>query len=341
MEDRAMRSPTSRRRPHPSATVLLMLVAAVAVVVACGSSASAPFVGGGAAPAASAEPAAAAGGTGQQGPADNGNGAASGSGGGSGSGAGHPGDQVAILEDTKIVRTGTLQLTVTDVTSALTNARDAIRNVGGYIGASQQQLDGDSVVASVTYRIPVSRWEDALTAIRSLGTEVGEKTDSVEVTGQIVDLDARIRNLKASETALVAYAEQAPKVTDLLDIQSRLTDTRSQIEQLTAQQAQLSDQAAMATLTVTFGTEVVAVTEAAAKWDPAAQVDQASATLISMGQAVVSFLIVFGIVWLPLILTVLLIGGIALAVARRLGLNRSAGLPPVTPPTTPPSSAEA
>ena len=38
---------------------------------------------------------------------------------------------------------------------------------------------------------------------------------------------------------------------------------------------------------------------------PGRQVDQASATLISMGQAVVSFLIVFGIVWLPLILTVL------------------------------------
>ena len=91
------------------------------------------------------------------------------------------------------------------------------------------------------------------------------------MTGEIVDLDARIRNLKASETALVAYAEQAPKVTDLLEIQSRLTDTRSQIEQLTAQEAQLSDQSAMATLTVTFGTEVVAVTEAAARWDPASR----------------------------------------------------------------------
>ena len=337
-----MRSPTSRRRPHPSATVLLVLAAVGAIVVACsGSSASAPYVSGGAAAASAAPAAPADGGTGQQAPAGNGNGANSGSGGGSGSAAGNPGDQVAILEDAKIVRTGTLQLTVTDVTRALTNARDAIRNLGGYIGGSQQQQDGDSVVASVTYRIPVSRWEDALTAIRGLGTEVGEKTDSVEVTGQIVDLDARIRNLKASETALVAYAEQAPKVSDLLEIQARLTDTRSQIEQLTAQQAQLSDQAAMATLTVTFGTEVVAVTEAAAKWDPAAQVDQASATLISMGQAVVSFLIVFGIVWLPLILTVLLIGAIALAVARRLGLNRSGGLPPVTPPTTPPSSAEA
>jgi hypothetical protein len=124
----------------------------------------------------------------------------------------------------QIVRTGTLQLTVTDVTAALTTpGRDP--DLGGYIGGSQQERDGDTVVASVTYRIPVSRWEDAMDAIRGLGTEVGEKTDAVEVTGQIVDLDARIRNLKASETALVKYAAQAPKVTDLLEIQSRLTDT--------------------------------------------------------------------------------------------------------------------
>ena len=333
-----MRSPTSRRRPHPSATLVLVLTAVGAVVAACsGSAASAPSNANGApaaAAAASAAPAA---------PGDAGTGdrsAANGSGGG-GSQAGNPGDRVAILEDAKIVRTGSLQLTVKDVEPALTNARTAIRNLGGYIGASQQQRDGDTVVASVTYRIPVSRWEDALDAIRGLGTEVSEKTDAVEVTGQIVDLDARIRNLKASETALVAYAEQAPKVSDLLEIQSRLTDTRSQIEQLTAQEAQLTDQSAMATLTVTFGTELVAVTEAAAKWDPAAEVDQASATLISMGQAVVSFLIVFGIVWLPLILSVLLIAGIVLAVARRFGVSRPGGFPPSAPPMSPPSSAEA
>jgi hypothetical protein len=335
-----MRSPTSRRRPNPSASLVLVLMGVGAVIAACnGSAASAPYV----AAAASAAPAAAPGanGSGTRDANGNGSGTDSGTGGGSGSQAGNPGDQVAILEDAKIVRTGSLQLTVQDVNAALTNARTAIRNLGGYIGASQQQRDGDTVVASATYRIPVSRWEDALDAVRGLGTEVGEKTDAVEVTGEIVDLDARIRNLKASETALVGYAEQAPKVSDLLEIQSRLTDTRSQIEQLTAQETLLTDQAAMATLTVTYGTELVAVTEAAARWDPAAEVDQASATLISMGQAVVSFLIVFGIVWLPLIVSILVIAGIVLAVARRLGISRPGGLPPTAPPMSPPSSAEA
>jgi hypothetical protein len=225
-------------------------------------------------------------------------------------------------------------MTVTDVTRSLTGARDAIRSLGGYIGASQQQRDGDSVVATVTYRIPVARWEDALTALRGLGTEIGEKTDSVEVTGDIVDLGARITNLKASEVALVGYAEKAPQVSDLLEIQARLTDTRGQIERLTAQEQQLQDQAAYATLNVTFGTEAVAVTEAAARWDPAAEVDRASATLLGMGQTVLSFLIVFTIVWLPLIVSIAIVVGISLWVARRLGWRRPDRIPPVAPPTT-------
>ena len=316
----------SRRRTGSIVPFLILAVLSVALGACAGSAASTPAARGAAEapalPAATVGPAGAGGATG---------GATTG-GTGSGSGTG----QEAIVDDTKIVRTGSLQLTVKDTEAALGAARDAIRGLGGYIGASQQQRKDDSIVATVTYRIPVARWEDALAAIRRLGTEVAEQTDATEVTGQLVDLDARIRNLKASETALVGYAQNAPKVSDLLEIQARLTDTRGEIERLTAQQATLADQAALATLTVTFGTEVVAVTEAAAKWDPAAEVDRASATLISVGQGLASFLIVFAIVWLPILAGLAIVAAIGLAVARRLGWRRPSGLPPFDPTIGPP-----
>jgi len=196
------------------------------------------------------------------------------------------------------------------------------------------------IVATVTYRIPVARWEEALDAIRRLGTEQGESTQAVEVTGQLVDLDARIRNLKASEAALVGYAANAPKISDLLEIEGRLTDTRGEIERLTSEQAALSDKAALATLTVSFGTEVVAVTEAAAKWDPAAEVDRATAILLGFGQGLASFLILFTIVWLPILVGIGVVVAIGLVIARRLGLRRGGGLPPIDPlgpiaPSTP------
>jgi uncharacterized protein DUF4349 len=249
------------------------------------------------------------------------------------------GADAAFNDGAKIIRTGQLRLEVNDVSKALGAARSAIQGLGGYIGASQQYQDGDDTVATITYRIPADRWESALDALRKLGKELGETTSSADVTGQIVDLDARIRNLKASETALVGYIGKATKVSDVLDIESRLSEVRGQIEQLTAQKAGLDDQVAYATLAVTFGVNVPAVQAAAATWDPSAEADRAGATLVGFLQGLVTAGIWFGIVWLPVLLVLAVAVGVVAVVARRLGLfRRSAGAPPVPP--MPPAAAE-
>jgi len=318
-----IQQPDVHRRP--ALMGLLFAAALIGLIAACGSGASAPLQAVGAGVPADQAPAAAGS-------------AAPYAGAGSGSNVGNNGDVVAALNDAKIVRTGSLELQVADVSRAVTTGRDAIRALGGYVGASQQQRTDDKIVASVTFRIPVARWDEALAALHGLGTIIAEKTDAQEVTDQIVDLDARIRNLKASETALVGYAEKAPKVSDLLEIQSRLTDTRGEIERLTAQQANLQNTAAMATLTVTFGTEVVAVTQVAEQWNPAAEVDRASATLIGIGQAIVSLAIVVAIVWVPILTVLGILALILIVVARRLGWRRPIGPPPAMPPAmTPPA----
>ena len=246
------------------------------------------------------------------------------------------GNNAAVRDGTKIIRTGSLQMEVADVPAALSSARGSIIGLGGFIGASQQYRDGDDVVATVTYRIPADRWEDALDALRRLGTEVGEQTDSADVTGQLVDLDARIRNLKASETALVGYLANATRVEDLLEIESRLMEVRGQIEQLSAQKLSLDDQVAYATLAVTFGTEAKVIEAAAESWDAMSEVEQAGASLLNFLQALATAGIWFAIVWLPILLVFGIVVGVGIYVARRFGwLRRPAGTPPVPPPPAP------
>jgi hypothetical protein len=262
------------------------------------------FSGGGAgAPAASAAPSAAS---------------------GEDSGGDQVGRPVQAVDDAKIVRTGTIDLQVSDVARALDAARAGIRAMGGYIGASQTSNRNDSPVATVTYRVPVARWEDALTLLRGLSglttKVVDEPTQAVEVTGAIVDLQARIRNLRASETALQGIASRATKVSDVLEVQSQLTDVRGQIEQLTAQLTDLGDRASYATLTATYSVRVVAVDAAAKGWEPARVVDEASATLVDILQALTSAGIWFGIVWLPLLVALAVVVAIATVVLRRLGV---------------------
>jgi hypothetical protein len=321
-----MRFPTAGARR--TLVLTLILTATASLVVACSGSAAAPDLsvrGAAAAPAAA--------------PADGSTGSSTEAGQGGApvtpapiaGGSGSTGSGGAAVQDgARIVRTGSLQLDVNDVKTSLNAARDAIVGMGGYIGASQQSNDGTSIVATVTYRIPESRWEEAVAALRSLGDEVGEKTDAAEVTNQIVDLAARIRNLQASETALVRHAADSAKISDLLEVESRLTDVRGQIEQLTAQQKNLENQAAYGTLAVTFGTEVAAVQKAAAQWDPKTEVDRAGASLIGFLQTLTTAGIWFAIVWLPMLIALAIVLGIGLVIARRLGFLRRAA-PPLPP----------
>ena len=249
------------------------------------------------------------------------------------------GDVVGAVDDAKIVRTGTMDLEVSDVPAAVKAARTAILGMGGYVGASNAGTDGDTPFAEISYRIPSDRWEDALAALRVLGglttKIVSEQTQAVEVTSQVVDLEARIRNLQASETAFQGIAAKATKISDVLEIQSQLTTVRGEIEQLQAQLKDLNDRASYATVTVHYAVPIVAVQAATKDWEPGAAVDKASASLISTLQALTDAGIWFAIVWLPMLLVLAMFVGVGVVIARRLGLGRRDSMPPTLPPAPP------
>jgi len=233
------------------------------------------------------------------------------------------GQAVGQRDDALIVRTGSMAVEVADFDAALAKARTAITGLGGYISGSQMATDGDQPYASITYRIPSDRWDDALAALKALGTKVlNEQTQAVEVTMAVVDLDARIENLRVTERSLQAIMAQATKIPDVLEVQAQLTSVRDEIERLTAERDHLKDQASYGTLTVGWSMPVVAVAAVQGSWDPAAIVDEALAQLVQLGQGVFTAGIWLAIVGLPLILIGLVLVGIVVLLARRLGLGR-------------------
>ena len=236
--------------------------------------------------------------------------------------------------DTFIVRTGSISIEVPKIEQALTDVRSAIAGLGGYVSDSDQTNQGDQVSASVTYRVPVARWQDALDAIQKIATKVDSaKSNAVDVTGQVLDLGARIDNLRTTELALQAIMARATKIADVLDVESKLSDVQGQIEQLSTEQTHLKGQASLATLTVVFSLPATqAVVQTSRGWDPGAQLDQASAALLGIGQALASAGIWLVIVGLPIAIVVLILLGLAIFISRRLRRSRpSTEL--VVPPT--------
>jgi hypothetical protein len=230
--------------------------------------------------------------------------------GGNGQAGGAP---FADLAERKIIKTGEVSLEVASVGAAVGEVRAMAVAVGGYVGASS--AEGEDDPATLTLRIPADRFEDALGRLRAMDGDVrAEATSEQDVTSSIVDLEARIRNLEASEAQYRRLVERAQKVNDILAIQSRLDDVRGQIEQLKAQLEQLNGLAALSTLTVTLLPASTPVEDASEGWDPGATFDQALAALVSLGQGISDLLIWVAIVVLP----IGLVGVIGLLLAMRL-----------------------
>jgi hypothetical protein len=215
-----------------------------------------------------------------------------------------------------IVRTGTLELEVTSLASSVAAAGTVVSAAGGYVSGSDEAAAGDKASASVSYRIPASAWDATLDGIRRVAKTVRhQQVTSEEVSGQVVDLGARILNLRATEAALQAIMARATKISDVLDVQKQLTDTRGEIERLVADKTHLEGQAAFGSLKVTFQLPTPPALVTAQKgWDPATDVDRATGKLIAISQRATSAGIYLAIVGLP----VLISGGLLLLVAWQL-----------------------
>lgn len=231
----------------------------------------------------------------------------------------------------QIIKTGEITIQVSNVANTLGRVRAMALELGGYVGGSQAGTLEDA--ATLTLRIPAARFDDALAGLHGLDAKVvAEATRESDVSSQIVDLEARIANLEASESSYRALLERAQKVEDILAVQSRLDQVRGEIEQLKAQHKDISGQADLATLTVTLTPVAAPIRQQAETWDLGAQLSEAVATLVSIGQGVASALIVFVVVWVPVLLV---LGIIALLLLR--GVLEARRRFPIVVPQEPPA----
>jgi uncharacterized protein DUF4349 len=233
-------------------------------------------------------------------------------------GTGSDGDN-SIPDQQLIVYTGSVNLEVADIDAAVSQAETLITGLGGHVAASNASDSGKTKSAKVTYRIPADKWAAALAGLKGLAARVtNEQTSSENVTGQVVDLDARIANLQSTEVALQGIMAKASTITDILKVQNELTQVQGDIESMTAQRDLLANQAALATLEVGFNVPATPeVAQASEGWDLGKEIDTALASLVRVGQGVASALIWLLIVALPVVLPIMLILWVGSRLYRR------------------------
>jgi Domain of unknown function (DUF4349) len=226
---------------------------------------------------------------------------------------------VAAAEQTQIIKTGQISLEVPNIDAAIGRSETAIAGLGGSVGSSNQYGTGDQVTASITFKVPAARWDEAVAALKAVGSKVlSMQTGTTDVTSSVIDLDARINNLQTTEAALQSIMARATVIADVIAVEKELSNVQGQIEELTAERDHLKAQAAMSTLTVTLQLPAKTVTtQATEDWTLSKQIDQAGAALVRIGQGLATMAVWLLIVILPVGLALLLVLGF-LFIARRV-----------------------
>jgi len=152
-----------------------------------------------------------------------------------------------------VVRTAELRVEVETGTFAerLRTVSNLARSLGGFVESSAtSSFAAGEASGEVTIRVPVDRYDEAMDRLAELGELSSVVEDGEDVTDQLVDLDARLRALRAEEAALNGLLARAANVEEILSVRATAIGIRQQIEQLAARQASLADRAALSTIRV-------------------------------------------------------------------------------------------
>jgi hypothetical protein len=164
-----------------------------------------------------------------------------------------PGSKAATdLVQREVVTTVAVTIKAKNPVSAGDRAAHIAEAAGGRVDARTQTAATarHTATASLTLRVPATKVTATLDELKALGTESSIKMSSDDVTTQGQDLDARIKALSTSVDRLLALEARSKNTTDLISLETAISDRQGQLDSLTSQRRYLSDQVAMSTISL-------------------------------------------------------------------------------------------
>lgn len=229
------------------------------------------------------------------------------------------GDNQLLPQNRKWVITMSLTAETGDLDAALAAITARISEMEGY--AESQSTSGGSAgsgrfrYANMTIRIPADRVDSFVEEVSGLTNLVSSSRNVRDITLSYSDTQGRVTALETEQARLLELMEQAENMSDLLEIEARLTEVRYQLENYTSTLRLYDNQVDYATVDL-YISEVERYTPVEEEGFWKKVTSGLAESFVDLGEAIVSF-ISWLIINLPYLALVGLVGWGAAAFARR------------------------
>ncbi|WOD40469.1 DUF4349 domain-containing protein [Nodosilinea sp. E11] len=161
----------------------------------------------------------------------------------------------------QLVKQASLVLVLTDIDTAVTQVQTIIQQAQGDVLSLQDHRspEGTAQQVSLTLRVPQAELDSVLEALRPLGTVQQQSLTAEDVSSQLVDLEARLKNLRQAEAALLEIMARSGEISHVLEVARELSTVREGIERMAAQQQNLRRQVAFSQIDLTLQSPVTSV----------------------------------------------------------------------------------
>lgn len=144
-----------------------------------------------------------------------------------------------LPEDRKLITTVNMSVETEDLDKVLTQIKNRTKELGGYIESSNVQngsaYDNERYRSAVmTVRIPQKSLNSFVDKVGEISNVVSSEETVDDVTLSYVATESRMKALQAEEERLLAFMEQAKTLDELLTIEKRLTEVRTELETVTS-----------------------------------------------------------------------------------------------------------
>ena len=121
---------------------------------------------------------------------------------------------------------------------------------GGYVGGDDRNIDASKSYATLTLRVPAGKFDTTMTALAALGTSQSRHISTQDVTGQVVDVQSRLKTQQASVDRIRSLIAGTTSISQIVTLEDELTQRESDLESMEAQLRSLTDLTSLSTITV-------------------------------------------------------------------------------------------
>ena len=155
--------------------------------------------------------------------------------------------------DQKLIKRVNMDAETEDLEALLPQLMTEISNLNGYV-ESQEVYNGSSYAAyryrnaRLTIRVPAENLDSLVAQVKGVSNVVSYNESVEDVTLAYVDMETRILALETERDRLLELMEKAETMSDLLEIEARLTQVRGDLESINSQLKVLQNQVSYATI---------------------------------------------------------------------------------------------